>query len=73
MTHTPSIEHRLELSTEMEGSKLNPVPSPSRSQKQNVPDKKKKKGLFGGLFGRKKQSDGGATPASSRAASRSKI
>jgi hypothetical protein len=73
VTHNPSAEHRTELVADAERPKVNTAPVSARSLKpQQTPEsKKKKKGLFGGLFGRKKQ-DGGVTPASTRTTSRYK-
>lgn len=62
-----------------EGPKLNTVMSSgSRSSLKPpvTPDKKKKKGLFGGLFGKKKTKEDSSTPAShggSRARSTRKV
>ncbi|GKY97237.1 hypothetical protein MPSEU_000682100 [Mayamaea pseudoterrestris] len=73
VTHNPSIEHRLDLSTDVEGPQVSTAPTSTISQKiQQTPESKnKKKGFLKQLFHRKKQ-DGGRTPASTRTVSRLK-
>jgi len=68
------VTHNIEVPDNIESPHVStslPSSRGSSGMKPPTPDKKKKKGLFGGLFGKKKR-DGSSTPAQ-RAGSRSRV